>query len=151
MLAAAAFTCSSAKLGPFVPPRRMICTSWLPFVRTIEAKPCAVTPMNAWGLEAARIASTATLTLFKGGFYLEDGGIVERRSPVLNTYLPSVPFLKPIGKETPEASSRCSCDSVVRAPIAPQEITIRRRHQNRNRFMWLARGSDWLTIRNILR
>jgi hypothetical protein len=40
-------------------------------------------------------------------------------------YLPSVPFLKPIGKETPEASSLCSWDSVVRAPIAPQEMTIR--------------------------
>jgi hypothetical protein len=39
-------------------------------------------------------------------------------------YLPSVPFLKPIGKETPEASSLCNWDSVVRAPIAPQEITI---------------------------
>ena len=61
---------------------------------------------------------------------------------------PSVPFLKPIGNETPEASSlreqkagkagclsaraylaserstrmdRWSCDSVVRAPIAPHE------------------------------
>lgn len=33
---------------------------------------------------------------------------------------PSVPFLKPMGKEAPEASSRWSCDSVVRAPIAPQ-------------------------------
>ena len=36
--------------------------------------------------------------------------------------LPSVPFLKPIGADRPEASSRCTCDSVVRAPIAPQEI-----------------------------
>jgi hypothetical protein len=34
--------------------------------------------------------------------------------------LPSVPFLNPIGKAEPEASSRWSCDSVVRAPIAPQ-------------------------------
>ena len=25
---AAALTCSAAKLGPFVPPRRMTCTSW---------------------------------------------------------------------------------------------------------------------------
>lgn len=41
--------------------------------------------------------------------------------------LPSVPFLNPIGKETPDASSRWSWDSVVRAPIAPQEITLRRK------------------------
>lgn len=33
---------------------------------------------------------------------------------------PSVPFLKPIGKPEPDASSRCSWDSVVRAPMAPQ-------------------------------
>jgi len=41
--------------------------------------------------------------------------------------LPSVPFLNPIGKETPDASSRWSWDSVVRAPIAPQEITLKRK------------------------
>jgi hypothetical protein len=35
---------------------------------------------------------------------------------------PSVPFLKPIGKDAPDASSRWSWDSVVRAPIAPQVI-----------------------------
>lgn len=35
---------------------------------------------------------------------------------------PSVPFLKPIGKEAPEASSRCNWDSVVLAPMAPQVI-----------------------------
>lgn len=35
---------------------------------------------------------------------------------------PSVPFLKPIGNDTPDASSRWSWDSVVRAPMAPQEI-----------------------------
>ncbi len=34
--------------------------------------------------------------------------------------LPSVPFLKPIGAEEPEASSRWTWLSVVRAPIAPQ-------------------------------
>src|SRR5690606_41948126 len=34
--------------------------------------------------------------------------------------LPSVPFLSPTGHDRPEASSRCTCDSVVRAPIAPQ-------------------------------
>src|SRR6185312_5072089 len=33
--------------------------------------------------------------------------------------LPSVPFLKPIGHDRPEASSRCTWLSVVRAPIAP--------------------------------
>ena len=36
--------------------------------------------------------------------------------------LPSVPFLKPIGADRPEASSRCTWLSVVRAPMAPQEI-----------------------------
>ena len=36
--------------------------------------------------------------------------------------LPSVPFLKPIGADSPEASSRCTWLSVVRAPIAPQAI-----------------------------
>ena len=36
--------------------------------------------------------------------------------------LPSVPFLKPTGHDRPDASSRCTCDSVVRAPIAPQAI-----------------------------
>ena len=36
--------------------------------------------------------------------------------------LPSVPFLKPIGADRPEASSRCTWLSVVRAPMAPHEI-----------------------------
>ena len=36
--------------------------------------------------------------------------------------LPSVPFLKPTGHDKPEANSLCTCDSVVRAPIAPQLI-----------------------------
>lgn len=34
--------------------------------------------------------------------------------------LPSVPFLKPTGDDKPLASSRCVCDSVVRAPMALQ-------------------------------
>lgn len=99
MVSTAARTASALKLGPLVPPRRMTWTSELPRVLTIAARPCSVTPMKAWGFEAECIASMATPTL------------------------PSVPFLKPIGKETPEASSRWSWDSVVRAPIAPQEIT----------------------------
>lgn len=57
-------------------------------------------------------------------------------------YLPSVPFLKPIGKDTPEASSRCNWDSVVRAPIAPQEMT-RKEFTFRNSGNILGR---WLTI-----
>jgi cobaltochelatase CobN len=36
--------------------------------------------------------------------------------------LPSVPFLNPTGHESPEASWRCDCDSVVRAPIAPHAM-----------------------------
>ena len=35
--------------------------------------------------------------------------------------LPSVPFLKPTGQERPDASSRWTWLSVVRAPIAPQD------------------------------
>jgi hypothetical protein len=34
---------------------------------------------------------------------------------------PSVPFLKPTGIERPDASSRCTWLSVVRAPIAPHD------------------------------
>jgi hypothetical protein len=64
------------------------------------------------------MASMATVTLLKK----------ECVSPWIRwrkkvDYLPSVPFLKPMGKETPDASSRCNWDSVVRAPIAPQEMT----------------------------
>jgi len=81
---AASRTCSAEKFGPLVPPRRMTCTSWFPRVLTMEAMPCSVTPMKACGLLLERIASIATVTL------------------------PSVPFLKPIGKDTPEASSRWS-------------------------------------------
>ena len=35
---------------------------------------------------------------------------------------PVVPFLKPIGQESPEANSRCIWLSAVLAPIAPHEI-----------------------------
>ena len=35
--------------------------TWLPLVFTIAARPCSVTPMNACGFEAERIASTATV------------------------------------------------------------------------------------------
>src|SRR6267154_5102435 len=59
---AAPRTCSDAKLGPLVPPRRMTCTSWFPRVFTIAARPCSVTPMKAWGFEEERIASMATET-----------------------------------------------------------------------------------------
>jgi hypothetical protein len=54
--------------------------------------------MKWWRAAAALIASTAMRTL------------------------PSVPFLKPTGQESPEASWRWLCDSVVRAPIAPHAI-----------------------------
>lgn len=110
---------SEEKFGPFVPPRRMTWTSWFPRVFTIDAKPCSVTPMKAWGFEAECIASMATVTL----------GIRRNAisscpySIILEAYLPSVPFLNPMGKETPEANSRCNWLSVVRAPMAPHEIT----------------------------
>ena len=38
---------------------------------------------------------------------------------------PSVPFLKPMGMDSPEASWRWIWLSVVRAPMAPQEIEVR--------------------------
>ena len=57
--------------------------------------PSLVTAMKWCGCEAAFTASTAIFTL------------------------PSVPFLKPTGHDSPEASSRCTWLSVVRAPIAP--------------------------------
>jgi hypothetical protein len=55
--------CSEAKLGPLVPPRRMTCTSLFPRVLTMAARPCSVTPINAWGFEAECMASMATVTL----------------------------------------------------------------------------------------
>ena len=39
--------------------------------------------------------------------------------------LPSVPFLKPMGVESPLAISRWVCDSVVRAPIAVKLLSPR--------------------------
>jgi hypothetical protein len=58
--------------------------------------PSLVTDRKWCGCEAAPTASAAIFTL------------------------PSVPFLKPTGHDRPEASSRCTWLSVVRAPIAPQ-------------------------------
>ena len=69
----------------------------LPRVTTMAASPCFVTERNWWGCMAARIASTAIWTL------------------------PSVPFLNPTGIDSPEASSRWTWLSVVRAPIAPHD------------------------------
>ena len=71
--------------------------SSLPLVRVIAARPCFVTPRKEWPQAAARIASRA----------------ISRD--------PSVPFLKPMGKERPDANSLWSWDSVVLAPIAPSE------------------------------
>src|SRR3989442_635226 len=70
--------------------------SGLPRVETMPARPCSVTPRKRCGWAAARKASIAIWTP------------------------PSVPFLKPTGIERPEASSRWTWLSVVRAPIAPQ-------------------------------
>ena len=60
------------------------------------ASPSRVSEGNQWGWRADRIASTATWTF------------------------PSVRFLNPTGIERPEASSRCTWLSTVRAPMAPQ-------------------------------
>lgn len=80
----------------------MIWTSSLPLVLTIEARPVVVTPIKACGCEDDDMASIAVETL-RG-----------RKSQVMKSktlgisHLPSVPFLNPIGKDTPEASSRCN-------------------------------------------
>src|SRR6478752_1880510 len=74
----------------------MTWVSGLPAVATSAARPTSSIPRNAWAAAAALHASSATW-----------------RSP-------SVPFLKPIGIDSPEASWRWIWLSVVRAPIAPQ-------------------------------
>src|SRR5437879_2884889 len=74
----------------------MMWQSSLPRVDTIAEWPPLVTDRKWCGCWAALIASAAICTL------------------------PSVPFLNPTGHDSPEASSRCTCDSVVRAPMAPQ-------------------------------
>ena len=71
--------------------------SGLPRVATIAARPCSVTPRKLCGWALERMASMAIWTP------------------------PSVPFLKPTGMDRPEASSRCTWLSVVRAPMAPQD------------------------------
>src|SRR2546426_883419 len=75
----------------------MMWQSSLPRVCTIATWPLLCTDRKWCFWRAARIASTAILTL------------------------PSVPFLKPTGADRPDASSRCTWLSVVRAPIAPQD------------------------------
>ena len=60
-------------------------------------RPSRPTERKTWPWDAALQASIATETV------------------------PSVEFLKPHGMESDEVSSRCTCDSVVRAPIAPHE------------------------------
>jgi len=63
----------------------------------IAARPCFVTPKKECPQAAARIASNAI------------------------SKDPSVPFLKPIGKDKPDANSLCNWDSVVLAPTAPND------------------------------
>ena len=75
----------------------MMWQSSLPRVSTIATWPLLCTERKWCFWRAASSASTAIFTL------------------------PSVPFLKPTGAERPEASSRCTWLSVVRAPIAPQD------------------------------
>ena len=70
----------------------------LPRVSTIATWPFLCTERKWCGRAAAWIASMAIWML------------------------PSVPFLKPTGTDRPEASSRWTWLSVVRAPIAPQAI-----------------------------
>src|SRR5437764_1355426 len=72
----------------------MMWQSSLPAVLKTATCPDLVTEIKWWRAAAALIASTAM------------------------RMLPSVPFLNPTGHDRPEASWRCDCDSVVRAPIA---------------------------------
>jgi hypothetical protein len=64
----------------------------------IADTPCLVTEGNQWAVRADSTASTAVLVL------------------------PSVPFLNPTGIDSPDASSRCTWLSVVRAPIATHDV-----------------------------
>src|SRR2546422_5278469 len=82
----------------------MMWQSSLPRVCTIATWPLLCTDRKWCFWRAARIASTAILTL------------------------PSVPFLKPTGADRPDASSRCTWLSVVRAPIAPQDTRRSEEH-----------------------
>ena len=70
----------------------------LPVVWKIAETPCFVTDGNQCGERAASTASTAVFTP------------------------PSVPFLNPTGIDSPEASSRWTWLSVVRAPIATHDV-----------------------------
>jgi hypothetical protein len=70
----------------------------LPLVWKMADTPCFVTEGNQCGDRAATTASTAVCVL------------------------PSVPFLKPTGMERPDASSRCTWLSVVRAPMATHDV-----------------------------
>src|SRR5690625_5518642 len=76
---AAARTWGVSQLGPSAPPRRIRDTSGLPRVETRLARPSAPIPRKDCGAEAAATASSAIWTP------------------------PSVPFLKPIGMDRPEA------------------------------------------------
>ena len=92
-------TCVASKFGPeCFPPRRITWQASLPEVWKIADTPCFVTDGNQC---AERAASTASIAVFT---------------------LPSVLFLKPTGIDSPEASSRWTWLSVVRAPIATHEV-----------------------------
>src|SRR5580658_6474836 len=88
--------CLGEKFGPDEPPRRTMWQFGLPAVTTADAAPSRLMPRKVCGCDAARIPLIAVWTD------------------------PSVPFLKPIGMERPEAIWRWVCDSAVRAPIADQ-------------------------------
>lgn len=47
--------------------------------------------------------------------------LAARHASIAIPTLPSVEFLKPVGIDRAEVSSLCTCDSVVRAPIAPHD------------------------------
>ena len=81
-----------------MPPRRMTWQASLPVVWKMAETPCLVTDGNQCGERAVSTASTAVCVL------------------------PSVLFLKPTGIDSPDASSRCTWLSVVRAPMATHDV-----------------------------
>ena len=92
-------TRSASKFGPVrFPPRRITWQVAFPVVSKIADTPCFVTDGNQCGERADRTASTAV------------------------SVFPSVLFLNPTGIDSPDASSRCTWLSVVRAPIATQAV-----------------------------
>lgn len=88
----------------------------------IAARPCFVTPRKEWPHAAARMASKA----------------------ISND--PSVPFLKPIGKDKPDANSLWSWLSVVLAPTAPNDNKSAKNYINIFPGVWVPEAKLYPTF-----